>query len=391
MQRTIRIKLQPTAEQTKALAETARLFTRDFNAVCAYGWANSEKNGVRLHHATYSQCKAETPGLVSDQHIQARVKAAEALRSAFALAKKGRRVSCPHSAGCPPRYNIHTFKVDWASNSARMSTVAGRLSVPFTVSAYFKPMIASKVCTADLIHKKGGWWLHVVVDLPVPKVRKNRQCVGVDLGVNRPAVTSNRQFLGKRQWKNVEASIFRQKRECQKRGTKSAKRKLRQVRNHQARFRRDCDHVLSRQIIESVKPGGTIVLENLTNLRTRIKSRKRQRRRLHSWSFAQLRAFVAYKAESAGCRVVLIDPRHTSQCCSACGHVHRSNRRSQSLFKCRQCGYALNADLHAARNIRAKHLGTFGTSLCARPLSTGLTSLTAQCGEVVASPASRLL
>src|SRR6266542_3673721 len=43
----------------------------------------------------------------------ARAKAAEALRSAFALRKdQDRKISMPRSDACPPRYNIHTYRVD---------------------------------------------------------------------------------------------------------------------------------------------------------------------------------------------------------------------------------------------------------------------------------------
>jgi transposase len=50
--------------------------------------------------------------------------------------------------------------------------------------------------------------------------------------------------------------------------------------------------------------------------------------------------------------VVLVDPKHTSQQCSACHHIQRSNRRSQALFSCRACGYTAPADFNAALNIR---------------------------------------
>ncbi len=100
MDRTVRVKLQPTPEQAEVLAETLRLFTQAFNAVCAYGWAHGEKNGVRLHHATYYACKAEAPALVSDLHIQARVKATEAVKSALALKRKSRKVSAPSARAC---------------------------------------------------------------------------------------------------------------------------------------------------------------------------------------------------------------------------------------------------------------------------------------------------
>src|SRR5580765_2370216 len=83
MDRTVRIQLHPTPEQAQALSETLTQFTAAFHQVCAYGWRNGEKNGVKLHHGTYYDTKAACPGLVSDLLIQARVKATEALKSAF--------------------------------------------------------------------------------------------------------------------------------------------------------------------------------------------------------------------------------------------------------------------------------------------------------------------
>src|SRR5712692_303556 len=98
---------------------------------------------------------------------------------------------------------------------------------------------------------------------------------------------------------------------------------------------------------------------------------------MHSWSFAQLYGFVAYKAAWKGVQVVKVDPRHTSQTCSKCGHQARNNRRSQSLFLCRKCGYCLNADLNASVNIREKYLASLaqdGTPVLSGPQSSGLSS-----------------
>ena len=139
--------------------------------------------------------------------------------------------------------------------------------------------------------------------------------------------------------------------------------------------RRDHDHVLSQRIVQNAQAGSTIVLENLTYIRERTKMRHSEgQRRLHSWSFAQLHTFLAYKAQERGIQVVKVDPRHTSQQCSRCGHQHRSNRRSQSLFLCRACGYSLNADLNASINIKQKYLASLGTSLGSGPPSSGLSS-----------------
>jgi IS605 OrfB family transposase len=374
MQRTLRLQLTPSETQAALLAATAQQFTDVFNHVCAHGWVNKLSNGVTLHHATYYPARSLFPHLVSDLIVQARVKATEALCSAFALEKAGRRVSQPCSSACPPRYNVHTYKLDWESRTVRMSTTGGRQTLRFEIPDYSAKYAGFPVDTADLIKRDGSWWLHVVVSVPAPEIAASDEVVGVDLGLAQPAVTSTRQFLGKRAWKAVEGRLFRLKRALQKKNTKSAKRHLKKLRGKQARFRRDCDHVLSKQIVQSVQPGATIVLENLRDIRKRTKVRRKTKtsRRIHSWSFAQLKGFIGYKAEERGCTVVVVDPRHTSQACSRCGHQARNNRRSRGRFVCRNCGYELHADLNAAYNIAAKYRASGGISAAGGLLSISL-------------------
>jgi predicted transposase len=57
---------------------------------------------------------------------------------------------------------------------------------------------------------------------------------------------------------------------------------------------------------------------------------ERQRATLHSWSFVQLQAFMAYKAQRAGVPVHRVDPRNTSRTCPKCGHIAKANRKTQS-------------------------------------------------------------
>jgi IS605 OrfB family transposase len=366
--------LQPSIAQVGALAETSRQFTSAFNQAVRLGWREGVCNATKLHYLAYYPVKTDHPALVSDLINQARVKAAEALRSAFALRKAGRKVSMPQSAACPPRYNRHTYRVDWESQTVRMSTTASRQTIRFRVVDYAAKYVGYPVDTADLIERGGKWWLHVVVTVPALEVEPTTQVVGVDLGINRPAVTSNNRFLGQRRWKAVEGRYFRQSRALQKKGTKSAKRHLRKLKRRRARFRKDADHVLSKQVVAAAEPGATVVLENLKDIRKRMKAKQRSqtKRRMHSWPFANLKTKIEYKAEERGCRVVVVDPRHTSQACSRCGHTARNNRRSQSVFICRQCGYHLNADLNGARNIAAKYRTDMGIpfagGLCNQPI-----------------------
>ena len=60
---------------------------------------------------------------------------------------------------------------------------------------------------------------------------------------------------------------------------------------------------------------------------------------------------LARLEEKFGITTVEVNAAYTSQECSKCGFVFKGNRKSQSAFECRCCGYKLNADINAARNI----------------------------------------
>ena len=62
---------------------------------------------------------------------------------------------------------------------------------------------------------------------------------------------------------------------------------------------------------------------------------------------------LEYKLGWRGGELIKVNPAYTSQKCSACGHTHADNRKSQAAFACLGCGHKDNADSNAARNILA--------------------------------------
>lgn len=382
MDRTILAQLKPMPEQARILKETLEQHTACFNTVTELGVTSKCSNGIELHKQTYYDLRFQFPNLPAQLICASRVKATEAVKSALDRLKKGRKTGVPHAKICPIRYDARSYWVKWEHMTCSLATVQGRVELPFTVPIYAQKYIGSKVCSADLCYSKGRFTLHIVVSLPEPSIVPSQEVIGVDLGLNRPAVTSNKQFLGERRWKEQERRIFRLRRKLQAQGTRSAKRHLKKLSGKLLRQRRDHDHVLSKRIVQNTTPGSTIVIENLTHIRSRATMKKHTdtQRRLHSWSFAQFHRFLSYKAQERGITVVKIDPRHTSQTCSQCGYQARNNRRSQSLFLCRSCGYCLNADLNASQNIRDKHLASFGIPLASgspvkRPMASTLRSV----------------
>ena len=356
MQRTIRIQLKPSNETSNLLTQTIEQYTWSFNAVCQLGWDRGIASGVILHKETYYDHRTLT-GLPSQLVCAARVKATEALKSVQTLQCKKKTVTCPVSKRCPIRYDARSYTVWFDRQELTILTIKGRVKLSFDLAEYYRRYLSWNRTSADLIRdRKGRWWLHVVMETSNPEVIPTEETVGVDLGIANPATDSRDEFYGDKHWQNIEDRTFELRRRLQSKGTKSAKRHLKKLSGRQRRFRKDCDHVLSKRLVQSVGEGGTIAFEDLTNIRGRAKMKKAQRRRLHGWSFAQFQAFVSYKAEARGIAIGFVDPRYTSQKCSQCNHIKRGNRPTQSKFRCKKCGFECHADLNAAINIREDFL-----------------------------------
>jgi putative transposase len=73
---------------------------------------------------------------------------------------------------------------------------------------------------------------------------------------------------------------------------------------------------------------------------------------IHDAAWRQFLTLLAFKAECAGRRVVLVNPAYTSQDCSnpKCGH-RQSMPLSDRVFVCPCCGLEIDRDLNAALNI----------------------------------------
>jgi IS605 OrfB family transposase len=356
--RTIAIKLNLTNEQEIVLQNTMNISRLCFNQIAQYGWDNNERNQVELHKATYYQLRDLYPTFPAQLIISATGKAKEALSAVNSLKKKGEKVSCPNQKYGSIRYDARSYSI--IDNQISIATIAGRLKFPLDLHWQAKHWWdkASKYTSADLVKRKSGkWYLNIVLDIPDVVSQPSGKVIGVDLGINRPAVTSDNQFLGNRSWKENENRYFRLKRSLHSKGTKSAKRHLKKISGKQRRFRKNCDHVISKLVINNLEAGDVLAIEKLTDIRKKTKQKgAKQRRKHHSWSYAQLRSFFEYKAETKGCKVVAVDPRNTSRTCSSCGVVDKKSRICQSVFKCVSCRYELNADLNAARNVKKKYL-----------------------------------
>jgi len=341
MFRTIKLKLS----YDKALFETARQFREAKQIVLDYSFENKVFNKNKLNKETYKIVSEKIPILTSALVQTARNQASEALKSTK-IEKKIKKRSMT------VRYNNRTFKFYPESYTISLTTVNGRLVFPVAQS----PMIdkyKGEYTNAHLVfnERKKKIFIMVQVEMPDKEVDKkeNVRVLGIYRGIKNIAVLSNNIFFNSKHLMEVKGRYQYMKKKLQHLGTRSAHRKLKKLSKRDRRFLRDLNHIISKKIISL--PYDVITLEalNPSKMKKNFKG-KRFRKKLGSWSPAELEKFIEYKAEESGKEVILVNPRYTSQKCSRCGYIKKSNRKG-STFKCKNRGIELNADLNVSKNI----------------------------------------
>ena len=337
---------------------TIQAYTKAFNFVCQVGFAKKNTDSVSLHKKTYTTVRKYLPSQLA---ISSRMKATEALTSVFTKTKHKKYGSCPKSEFCSIRYDKNSYSLFLDKKEVSLLTISGRKRFALAIPEYYKEQFASwRHCSADLTIRKNKVYLHIVFEKEIADVVSTGNLIGIDRGINNLAVVSNNKFFGGGVIKKQVRKYQRLRSSLQKKGSKSAKRHLKRLSGKERQFRADINHQISKQIINSLNPGDTIVLEELTGIRNK-RLRKAQRTLLNSWSYFQLEQFITYKAAAKGINVEHIDARYTSQRCSKCGFTAKNNRK-QHDFCCKKCGFRLNSDLNASRNICNKHLDSYKLS-----------------------------
>lgn len=340
------VKLSPTPEQAAVLRQTLKAANAACNYISDKAWAEQTFGKYSLQKLCYYPTK-ERFQLSAQVVIRCLAKVA----AAYELDKKRKR-QFREKGGIAYDDRI----LSWNLGLQRVSiwTVAGRQTIPFKAGPLQLARLKTRQGETDLIYRKGQWYLLAVCNVDESEPIETQGALGVDLGVVNLAVDSDGETYSASAIEKVRLKRQFQRTQLQRKGTRSARRRLGKLSGKQATFQKVVNHTIAKAIVlKAQRTKRAIKLEDLTNIRQRVRARGREHRaRLSNWSFAQLGAFIAYKAALAGVPVGFVDPAYTSQACSVCGHTAKANRRSQGVFECRQCSHFLNADWNAAINIR---------------------------------------
>ncbi len=350
---TLPVKLLPTPEQRAALVDTLHLCNEGANLCSRVVWREKKFRQFDIHALVYQDLK--TLGLGAQAAIRTIAKVADAYQLDHRTRRKFR------AASAQP---FDDRMLSWNHDAKTVSiwSVRGRRKDIAFVGAdeHLAQIAKSRNGESDLVFRDGELYLHATIDVPEPPTIVPKSFLGVDLGIVNIATTSDGARHAGMHLNRVRHRNRHLRQKLQKKGTKSAKRLLKRRSRKESRFARDVNHCISKQIVaEAQRTGRGIALEDLKGIRERARSKKPQRATLHSWSFAQLGAFVSYKAQRAGIPVVFVDPACTSQTCSVCGNIDKRARKNQATYQCtnENCGVSLHADENAAVNIASRGAG----------------------------------
>lgn len=253
-------------------------------------------------------------------------------------------------------YGFHTVSYLPKTNQLSILTLDGRIKVGMQYGNYrqidTKTMFYNQ---ADLLYQKDTFYLMLTLDVPEPELVDATVFLGIDLGIVNLATTSDGKTYSGEKCTEVRKRYAKLRAVLQSKGTYAAKKHLKKMSGKERCFKKDVNHCISKDIVKIAKDTNrSIVLEELTGIRTRTTASRRLNDVLGKWAFNELRSYIEYKAKEVGVTVKLVDPRYTSQQCSICGHTEKENRKDQAHFECLHCGHIENADINAAKNIASR-------------------------------------
>lgn len=213
----------------------------------------------------------------------------------------------------------------------------------------------SNACT---ISEDGGdWYVSIQVEVEVPDRDGHEGMIGVDLGVKSLAMCSDgATFDNPRTLQKYEKKLARLQRELarrQKGGANRAKtkEKMRKLHAKIRRIRRHTQHNISRYVTADTLPE-VVVIEDL-NVAGMVKNH-RFAKAVSDAGMGELGRQIEYKAEWNGVQVVKADRWFpSSKTCSRCGCIKDELTLADRVFRCDECGFEIDRDLNAARNLAA--------------------------------------
>lgn len=218
------------------------------------------------------------------------------------------------------------------------------------ISGNIKQLIIKKSC--------GKWYLILQTDAKGDALRCGNGKVGIDLGIESYLTESNGSkidnpktlegHLGK--LKEIQQKIARSKK-----GSKNREKVKFQLQKLHVRISNTRNDFIHKTTTSLIRQNRFIAVEKL-NIREMMEKPHYNAKNIADASWSRFLQVLRYKAESAGCEVVEVNPRNTSKTCSNCGNMQEMPLYARS-YNCNACHMSMDRDHNSAINILKKASG----------------------------------
>ena len=364
MRRTYRYRLYPTGRQVAALDAQLGDACDLYNAALEHRRTMWHEHRVSVHYGDQSAQLRDLRAcglLDADANFWSQQAVLKRLDRAFAAFY--RRCKAGEKPGYPrfrSRRRYDTLDFSFVGNAGGIAlTYAGRLRVQgvghIKINLHRPIPAGTALCEARITRRSGRWYVAISIkSVPARPLPATGRTVGVDVGITMFAATSDGELIvGPRANRAASQDVRRAQRKVARRKRGSNRRRkamalLARAREREANVRRDHAHKTARSLTERYD---TICVEDL-NVRGLAKGMLARDCNDQGW--AGFISLLGEKAEEAARQLVLVDPKYTSQDCSACGRRVPKPLGVRVHACC--CGLVLDRDVNAARNIHARGL-----------------------------------
>jgi putative transposase len=353
-----RYRIQPNKAQEIALTEMLCDFCALYNGALEHR-ISAYKRGISIkcneQIVTLPEIRRDLPhqgrwSATAQQQVLRKLD--KTYKAFFARVKRGQTPGFPRFRACD-RYHAADFRVG-DGMTIRTSGKLTFVGVPGEIKVRWHREMPSKSKSCILSRNADKWFIIFHVDV-APTERASPDVVGLDMGLTSFVAQSNGEIVKRPNFTKRHAAKLRRLQRalarCKRGSNVHRKRKATIARHHAyiANSRRDFLHKNARKIVNRF---GRIAVEalNIKGLASGILAKS-----VNDASWGQFVSFIRYKAESAGCELIEVDPRGTSRECPKC-HAIAAKTLAERTHRC-PCGCVLDRDVAAATIVHYRAFG----------------------------------
>jgi len=208
-----------------------------------------------------------------------------------------------------------------------------------------------QIKTVTIKRECDKWYAVFTCEVDIRPLPKSDKEVGIDVGIEYFAVTSDGEFIENPHCLRVsEDRLKRAQRKVsrKKKGSKNRRKCVKLLRKQHQKIKNQRKDFINKEADKIVKEYGYIAVEDL-QIKNMVKNHHLAKS-ISDVGWSQLFNTLAYKAEWAGRQFVKVDPKGTSQRCSVCGMVVKKSLEVR-VHNCPNCGIILQRDYNSALEI----------------------------------------